>query len=145
MKLPHDTSNEEIEREIWLWDFAGQADYRLIHQLFMDESKALLRMGELKQQLEMRLPGEAFTLEQLRAVVGLLAGPEIVWQLEFGDFVLLQRERRWAGASASTWAGGRAAHTRRSGPRLRGRAADQGRLQGRCGDGTERRRPGQTR
>ena len=27
-----------IEREIWLWDFAGQADYRLIHQLFMDET-----------------------------------------------------------------------------------------------------------
>src|SRR5205085_8656763 len=37
-KLPHDTSSEEIEREIWLWDFAGQADYRLIHQLFMDET-----------------------------------------------------------------------------------------------------------
>ena len=27
---------EGVEREIWLWDFAGQADYRLIHQLFMD-------------------------------------------------------------------------------------------------------------
>jgi WD40 repeat protein len=25
-----------VEREIWLWDFAGQADYRLIHQLYMD-------------------------------------------------------------------------------------------------------------
>ena len=24
--------------EIWLWDFAGQADYRLIHQLYMDET-----------------------------------------------------------------------------------------------------------
>jgi DNA-directed RNA polymerase subunit RPC12/RpoP len=58
-----------------------------------DEGKALLRVGELKQQVEMRLPAEAFTLEQLRAVVGLLAGPGIVWQLEFGDFVLLQPER----------------------------------------------------
>lgn len=209
LKLPHDTSSDEIEREIWLWDFAGQADYRLIHQLFMDETalavlvfnpqsenpfeglgqwdrdlqraarrpfnkilvagrcdrgglmvgrgsierfrkerkfahyletsaylgdgcdtlrqaiienipwddipwtasprifkllkeemvklkdegKVLLRMGELKQQLEMRLSGESFKLEQLRAVVGLLAGPGIVWQLEFGDFVLLQPER----------------------------------------------------
>lgn len=27
-----------IRREIWLWDFAGQADYRLIHQLFMDQT-----------------------------------------------------------------------------------------------------------
>jgi small GTP-binding protein len=27
---------EGVEREIWLWDFAGQADYRLIHQLYME-------------------------------------------------------------------------------------------------------------
>ncbi|MDX6696028.1 MAG: hypothetical protein QOF02_3631 [Blastocatellia bacterium] len=209
LKLEHESGSKEVEREIWLWDFAGQSDYRLIHQLFMDETalavlvfnpqsenpfeglgqwdrdlqraarrpfkkllvagrcdrgglmisggnierfrqergfagyletsartgkgckdlreaiiesipwdeipwtssprifkllkeeivklkdegKALLRMGELKQQLEMRLPAEPFTPEQLRAVVGLLAGPGIVWQLEFGDFVLLQPER----------------------------------------------------
>ncbi|MET0648801.1 MAG: DUF4365 domain-containing protein [Pyrinomonadaceae bacterium] len=216
LKLPGEVSTREIEREIWLWDFAGQADYRLVHQLFMDETalavlvfnpqsenpfeglgqwdrdlqraarrrfrkllvagrcdrgglmisrgsveqfikergfdgyletsayagtgcdelreaiinnipwdeipwtssprifkllkeeiiklkdegKVLLRMGELKQQLEMRLPGEAFTLEQLRAVVGLLAGPGVVWQLEFGDFVLLTPERVNAYAAA---------------------------------------------
>jgi WD40 repeat protein/DNA-directed RNA polymerase subunit RPC12/RpoP len=216
LKLPHEASGGDIEREIWLWDFAGQADYRLIHQLFMDETalavlvfnpqsenpfeglgqwdrdlqraarrpfrkllvagrcdrgglmvsravierfckergfdryletsayagtgcdelrqaiiknipwedipwtssprifkllkeeiiklkdegKALLRVGELKQQLEMRLPGETFTLEQLRAVVGLLAGPGVVWQLEFGDFVLLIPERINAYAAA---------------------------------------------
>jgi len=216
LKLPHEVSSREIEREIWLWDFAGQADYRLIHQLFMDETalavlvfnpqsenpfeglgqwdrdlqraarrsfrkllvagrcdrgglmvsdaaverfikergfdgyletsaytgdgckelreaivrsipwkeipwtssprifkllkeeiiklkdegKVLLRVGELKQQLEMRLAGEAFTLEQLRAVVGLLAGPGVVWKLEFGDFVLLQPERINAYAAA---------------------------------------------
>ena len=239
LKLPHDASTPDTEREIWLWDFAGQSDYRLIHQLFMDETalavlifnpqaenpfeglgqwdrdlqraarrpfkkllvagrcdrgalmvsregverfrddrgfanyletsaqtgagcnelrdaiirnipwteipwtasphifrllkeeivklkdegKVLLRMGELKQQLEMRLlqqslqdgtatPGkqlpnkksagqnksvlaipENFKLEELRAVVGLLAGAGVVWQLEFGDFVLLQPER----------------------------------------------------
>jgi small GTP-binding protein len=221
MPLPHDTSTAEIEGEIWLWDFAGQADYRLVHQLYMDEAavavlvfnpqkenpfegleqwkralesaarrrfrkllvagrcdrgrlmvsrvgieqflkqrgfeeyletsaqtgmgcaelraaiinnipwddipwtssprifkllkneiiklkddaakdegKALLRMAELKQQLEMRLPGESFTPDELRAVVGLLAGPGIVWQLEFGDFVLLQPERINAYAAA---------------------------------------------
>jgi small GTP-binding protein len=216
LSLPHNANTSDIEREIWLWDFAGQADYRLIHQLFMDETslavlvfnpqsenpfeglgqwdrdlqraarrpfkkllvagrcdrgglmvssntieqfrkergfisyletsaytgdgclklrdtiinsipwddipwtssprtfkvlkeeivklkdegKALLRMSELKQQLEMRLLGESFTLEQLRAVVGLLAGPGVVWQLEFGDFVLLQPERINAYAGA---------------------------------------------
>jgi len=38
LKLPHDTGGNDIEREIWLWDFAGQADYRLVHQLYMDET-----------------------------------------------------------------------------------------------------------
>ena len=204
----HSSNTDEIEREIWLWDFAGQADYRLIHQLFMDETAlavlvfnpqsedpfgglgqwnrdisraarrdfakllvagrcdrgglmvsyeavaefarqrgfsgyletsaltgdgcdrlrseiikridwdsipwttsprifkllkdeilwlrdqgfVLLRMGELKQQLEMRLVGEPFNVEELRAVVGLLAGPGLVWKLEFGDIVMLQPE-----------------------------------------------------
>ncbi|MEM5406199.1 DUF4365 domain-containing protein [Paraburkholderia unamae] len=35
--LPADSGNE-VEREIWLWDFGGQADQRLIHQLYMDET-----------------------------------------------------------------------------------------------------------
>jgi WD40 repeat protein/GTPase SAR1 family protein len=224
MKLSHSAGNgggaggagDDIEREIWLWDFAGQADYRLIHQLFMDETalavlvfnpqsenpfeglgqwdrdlqraarrsfrkllvagrcdrgglmvsresverfreergfaryletsaytsegcrelkkaiisqipwddipwtasprifkllkeeilrlkdggRVLLRMAELKQQLEMRLPAERFSLDELRAVVGLLVGPGVVWQLEFGDFVLLQPERVNAYAAA---------------------------------------------
>src|SRR6185503_17109531 len=38
LKLPHEIDSKDTEREIWLWDFAGQADYRLIHQLFMDET-----------------------------------------------------------------------------------------------------------
>ena len=29
-----------VEREIWLWDFAGQVDYRLVHQLFMEGTAA---------------------------------------------------------------------------------------------------------
>ena len=33
---------EDVEREIWLWDFAGQADYRLIHLLYMDETALAL-------------------------------------------------------------------------------------------------------
>ncbi|MCX5643691.1 MAG: TIR domain-containing protein [Phycisphaerae bacterium] len=209
LALPDAGGPAGVKREMWLWDFAGQADYRLIHQLFMDETAlavfvfnpqsenpfeglgswdrdlqraarrrfnkllvagridcgglmvsrdsierfrrergfaeyietsalqgtgcdelcdairrhipwdeipytasprifrllkneivklkeegiVLLRMGEIKQRLEMRLPAENFTVEQLQAVVGLLAGPGVVWQLEFGDFVLLQPER----------------------------------------------------
>jgi WD40 repeat protein len=33
-----DKSGTVVEREIWLWDFGGQADQRLIHQLYMDET-----------------------------------------------------------------------------------------------------------
>ncbi len=216
LKLPLFSAANEIDREIWLWDFAGQADYRQSHQLFMDETVmviqvfnprsenpfkgisqwdrdidrvarrdyhkllvagrcdrgglmvsrksidkfamerhythfletsaltgegcdklrgvilenidwdsipwtasprifkrlkdeiftmrdegvALLRMGELKQRLELRLPDESFSPGDVRAVVGLLAGPGIVLQLEFGDFTLLQPERidSYAGA-----------------------------------------------
>jgi small GTP-binding protein len=216
MKLPSENLAEGVEREIWLWDFAGQADYRLIHQLFMDETAlailvfnpqsedpfdslgqwdrdlqraarrpfkkllvagrcdrgglmvsrtnieqfraqrgfgdyietsaltgagcstlrnavvnniawdeipwtasprmfkllkeeilqlkdsgiVLLRIGELKQQLDMRLPTEVVNVKELRAVIGLLAGPGIVWELGFGDFILMQPERLNAYAAA---------------------------------------------
>ena len=58
-----------------------------------EEGVRLLRMGELRQRLEMRRPGDSFTIEQLRTVVGLLHGPGVVRKLGFGDFVLLQPER----------------------------------------------------
>lgn len=34
----HSGENSEVEREIWLWDFGGQADQRLIHQLYMEDA-----------------------------------------------------------------------------------------------------------
>jgi hypothetical protein len=38
LELPADAGPAGTEREVWLWDFAGQPDYRLIHQLYMDET-----------------------------------------------------------------------------------------------------------
>ncbi|HEY3325223.1 MAG TPA: TIR domain-containing protein [Planctomycetota bacterium] len=38
--LRHDNKKAGVEREIWLWDFAGQVDYRLVHQLYMDDTAA---------------------------------------------------------------------------------------------------------
>ena len=38
LKYPKETNQYGVEREVWLWDFAGQPDYRLIHQLYMDET-----------------------------------------------------------------------------------------------------------
>src|SRR5262249_23066070 len=204
-KLPV-SSGDGVEREIWLWDFGGQADQRLIHQLYMEESalavlvfdgqkedvfetlgqwdrdltrasrrafakllvagrvdagglrvsrtqvevfakergysgfletsakanirceelrraiidgirwenipwaswpvlfrrlreevirlkdagRILMRFNELRDALQLRLAGEVdrFTDDQLRTVVGLLAGPGIVWELKFGSWVL---------------------------------------------------------
>src|SRR5207253_1240356 len=35
-------SDDSLEREALLWDLAGQEDYRLIHQLFLDETALAL-------------------------------------------------------------------------------------------------------
>ncbi|MGF1513409.1 MAG: GTP-binding protein [Elainellaceae cyanobacterium] len=37
-KLPI-ASTDGVEKEVWLWDFGGQADQRLIHQLYMDQTQ----------------------------------------------------------------------------------------------------------
>ena len=231
------TSDTGVEREIWLWDFGGQADQRLIHQLYMDETalavlvfdgqkddlfetlgqwdrdltraarqafakllvagrvdagglrvsrsqveafakergytqfletsakanlhceelkqaildgirwenipwrsspllfkrlkeeivrlkdggRVLMRFNELRETLQLRLVGQAsrlsdgsartagetpapqgtrFTDEELKAVISLLAGPGVVWELKFGSWVLLQPERINAYAQA---------------------------------------------
>ena len=39
-----------VEREIWLWDFGGQADQRLIHQLYMDRSALILLLFNADQE-----------------------------------------------------------------------------------------------
>ncbi|HEX3149550.1 MAG TPA: DUF4365 domain-containing protein [Gemmataceae bacterium] len=40
--LQDPTAEPGVEREIWLWDFGGQADQRLIHQLYMDRTALIL-------------------------------------------------------------------------------------------------------
>jgi small GTP-binding protein len=216
-KLPV-ASDKGVEREIWLWDFGGQADQRLIHQLYMDETalavlvfdgqkedlfetlgqwdrdltrasrkefakllvagrvdaggvrvsrielekfvnerkfhcfletsaktnlgcdelknaivkginweeipcrtteilfkqlkeeiirlkdegRVLMRFNELRETLQLRLATDykRFTDEELRAVITLLAGPGVVWELAFGSWILLQPERINAYAQA---------------------------------------------
>ena len=38
--IPHSNRQTGVDREIWLWDFAGQVDYRLVHQLYMEDTAA---------------------------------------------------------------------------------------------------------
>jgi WD40 repeat protein len=40
--LPDQDHTDGVDREIWLWDFAGQVDYRLVHQLFMEDAAAVV-------------------------------------------------------------------------------------------------------
>jgi small GTP-binding protein len=67
-----------------------------------DEGRVLMRFNELRDALRLRLAGEDVQLkdEELKAVVGLLAGPGVVWELTFGSWVLLQPERIDAYAQA---------------------------------------------
>jgi small GTP-binding protein len=39
-----------LNREIWLWDFGGQADQRLIHQLFMDRAALILLLFDADKE-----------------------------------------------------------------------------------------------
>jgi WD40 repeat protein len=42
LKLVPTGGAEDVEREVWLWDLAGQPDYRLTHQLFMEQTSLAL-------------------------------------------------------------------------------------------------------
>jgi hypothetical protein len=90
-----------------------------------DEGRVLTRFNELREMLALRLSGRTgtparldedaeeetgrnarptensrFTDAELKAVIGLLAGPRVVWELESGSWVLLQPERINAYAQA---------------------------------------------
>jgi GTPase SAR1 family protein len=43
LALPQaDDGDADLVREVWLWDLAGQPDYRLTHQLFMEQTSLAL-------------------------------------------------------------------------------------------------------
>ncbi len=67
-----------------------------------DEGRVLMRFNELRETLLLRLSGEVarFTDDELKAVLVLLAGPGVVWELKFGSWILLQPERINAYAQA---------------------------------------------
>jgi small GTP-binding protein len=67
-----------------------------------DSGRVLMRFNELRDALHLSLAGEdsQFNDEELKAVVGLLAGPGVVSELSFGNWVLLQPERINAYAQA---------------------------------------------
>lgn len=76
------------------WRSSPRLFQRLKEEIFRlkDQGRVLMRFNELGDALRLQLSGEdvPFTDEELRAVIGLLAGPGIVWELAFGGWVLLQ-------------------------------------------------------
>jgi WD40 repeat protein len=62
---------EETEREVVLWDLAGQPDYRLIHALFLDDADLALVLFDPTRNDD-PLAGVEFWLKQLK--VGHAAG-----------------------------------------------------------------------
>ena len=64
VKLEHSAAESGTDREIWLWDFGGQADQRLVHQLFMDRAALILLLFDADQ--DDVLPGLRDWLAALR-------------------------------------------------------------------------------
>jgi hypothetical protein len=77
-------------------------DLKLLWGLAAACCSSPMRFNELRETLQLRLSGEFkwFADEELRAVLTLLAGPGVVWELAFGSWVLLQPERINAYAQA---------------------------------------------
>ena len=44
------TAASDWEREIWLWDFGGQADQRLVHQLYMERTALILLLFDADKE-----------------------------------------------------------------------------------------------
>jgi small GTP-binding protein len=65
-----------------------------------DAGRVLMRFNELRDALCLRMEGHRFSDDELRAVLTLLAGPGVVWELDFGSWVLIQPERINAYAQA---------------------------------------------
>jgi len=86
--------------EIWLDEWKPKPGDNIPAKIEegLECSRVLVRFNELRDALQLRLPGgngdvvTRFRDEELRAVVGLLAGPAVVWELKFGSWVLLQPE-----------------------------------------------------
>lgn len=63
--LPHQPSDNE--RQVWLWDFPGQSDYRLVHQLFMHDADVVVLLFDPQDKKPFEnLDGWVQDLQKLR-------------------------------------------------------------------------------
>lgn len=50
VRLPGIPDAKDLEQEIWIWDFGGQADQRLVHQLYMDHAALILLLFDSNKE-----------------------------------------------------------------------------------------------
>jgi len=60
---------------------------------FKDEGLVMVRFSDLQRRMKTLVVDEPFDEDELRTVVGLLAGQGLIKRLDFGDFILLQPEQ----------------------------------------------------
>jgi small GTP-binding protein len=90
-----------------------------------DQGRVLMRLNELRDALQLRLAGHGVVVQDtdVRAVASLLKSPGVVWELGFGNWILLQPELINAYAQAVI-------QTLRSDEHERGMIAEERVLQG---------------
>ena len=80
-------------QSLWQWFIPTPPQQFARHlQQVKVPGRVLVTMAELSRDIHTREPGIQFTDEQLKAVLSLLSGPGVVWELKFGGYYLLHPE-----------------------------------------------------
>ncbi len=94
-------ANSSITREVMLWDLAGQSDYQLIHQLFLDQTALALVLFDGARQ-EDPLAGVTHWENALRRLAG--ASAPAFWWLDASIGAIPRSPRRPSRTSAKRMA-----------------------------------------
>jgi len=66
-------AKNDADPKIWLWDFAGQVDYRLVHQIFMGRTAAAVLVFKPQKRDPFRGPWSLGTNDLFRRPPGNLS------------------------------------------------------------------------
>jgi WD40 repeat protein len=98
LALPQ-TGDADIVREVWLWDLAGQPDYRLTHQLFMEQTSLALLVFDPQDSKVFDTVGYWQNALRKVARAGKVAGVLVAARCDRPGMRLTMDEvRAWAGA-----------------------------------------------
>jgi len=99
LTLPEAGGDEDIVKEVWLWDLAGQPDYRLTHQLFMEQTSLALLVFDPQDAKVFETVGYWQNALRKVARVGNVAGVLVAARCDRPGLRLTMNEiREWAAA-----------------------------------------------